>query len=131
MSATVGVAAATLLVVGGILAGPAILECSRDSKGFGACLRDKVADTGLIAPDTERTERPEIVADISSEPTLPQAPAGWMEANANEYDPPASVPVDLSSSPAAIAAVEAAPVLETLAAARLIGLANDADLFYR
>jgi hypothetical protein len=112
VSATVGVAVATLLVVGGILAGPAILECSRDSNGFGACLRDKAADTGLIAPDAERTERPDVVADVSSEPPLPPAPMGWMEAAANEYEAPASVPVDLAATAAGIAAMEAEPVSE-------------------
>jgi hypothetical protein len=108
VSATVGVALATLLVVGGILAGPAILECSSDPNGFGACLRDRVADSGLLAPDAERTEQPGVVADISSEPSLPPAPAGWMEANANEYEPPIGAPVDLTGSPAEIAAVEVA-----------------------
>ncbi|MEO7222723.1 MAG: hypothetical protein ABIY37_09640 [Devosia sp.] len=87
--ATIGVAAATLLVVGGILAGPSILECSRDADGFGACLREKVADSGLIAPD------------VSSEPS---PPAGWMEAVANEYEAPASTPVGLEGSRAELVA---------------------------
>jgi hypothetical protein len=87
--ATLGVAAATLLVVGGILAGPAVLECSREGGSFGACLRDKAGDSGLIAP----------------EPAIePPPPAGWMEAAANEYDAPASTPVDLLGSPAALLA---------------------------
>ncbi len=112
VSATVGVAAATLLVVGGILAGPSVLECSRDSNGFGACLRDKVADTGLIAPGGERVERPDIVADISSEPGPPPAPTGWMEAKANEYEPAPGVPVDLISSPVSVSVAEAPPPAE-------------------
>jgi hypothetical protein len=113
VSATVGVAIATLMVVGGILAGPAIIECSRDSNGFGACLRDKMAESGLISPDTEGIERPEIVADIpSAEPSAPETPTGWMEANANEYEPPASAFVDLTGTPADMAAAELAPVPE-------------------
>jgi hypothetical protein len=104
--ATLGVAAATLVVVGGILAGPSILECSRDADGFGACLRDKVAESGLIAPDDDGVDKPEVVADISSEPSAPPPPTGWMEAAANEFEPPTSVPVDLAGTPADIAVAE-------------------------
>jgi hypothetical protein len=96
--ATLGVAAATLLVVGGILAGPAVLECSRDPGGFGACLRDKVSDSGLIAPGTESLEQPSVVADISSEPEPP--PTGWMEAAANEFELPVAGLVELAGTPA-------------------------------
>ncbi len=110
--ATLGVAAATLLVVGGILAGPSILECSRDADGFGACLRDKVAESGLIAPDDERIEKPDVVADISSEPSAPPPPTGWMEANANELEPPVAVPVDLAGTPVDLAAIEVVPEAE-------------------
>ena len=112
MSATVGVAVATLLVVGGILAGPSLLECSRDSNGFGACLHDRMADGGLLAPEADSTEQPDTVADVSSEPSAPPAPAGWMEANANEYETPAAAPVGLTGSPATIAGAEAAPAAE-------------------
>lgn len=83
--ATLGVAAATLAVVGAILVGPSILECARDAGGFGACLRGKAADNGLISNE------------ISSEQP---APAGWMEAVANEYEPAASGPVELEGTPA-------------------------------
>jgi len=83
--ATLGVAAATLVVVGAILVGPALLECSRDGGGFGACLRGKAADSGLISQE------------LSSEQP---APAGWMEAVANEYAPPVSVQVELEGTPA-------------------------------
>jgi hypothetical protein len=91
--ATLGVAAATLLVVGGILAGPSILECSRDGGSFGACLRDKAGDSGLITPDPA---------------VEPPAPTGWMEAAANEFDAPPSAPVELAGSPAAMLANELA-----------------------
>jgi hypothetical protein len=110
--ATLGVAAATLIVAGGILAGPSILECSRDAKGFGACLREKVAESGLIAPGDESVEKPDVVADISSEPSIPVPPTGWMEANANEYEPPLSGSIDLAGTPADIAAVEVVPSVE-------------------
>ena len=68
--ATLGVATATVAVVGAIIVGPAILDCSRDAGAFGACLRGKAADSGLISPKAS-----------SEQPT----PAGWMEAVANEY----------------------------------------------
>ena len=103
MSATLGVAAATLLVVGGILAGPSILECSGHSGAFGTCLRDKLADTGLVSPE------PRTVADAPSEPSATPAPAGWMEAKANEYEPATSATADLISAPAAITATEVPP----------------------
>jgi hypothetical protein len=89
--ATLGAAAATLLVVGGILVGPSILECSRDAGGFGACLRAKAADNGLIAHD------------ISSEPP----PAGWMEAAANEFEAPVSAPIGLEGTRADLVAADA------------------------
>jgi hypothetical protein len=92
--ATLGVAAATLVVVGAILVGPSILECARDAGGLGACLRGKAAENGLISPD------------ISSDQP---APAGWMEAVANEYEAPASAPVELEGARADLLA-EAAEI---------------------
>lgn len=106
MHATLGAAAATLLVVGGILAGPSLIECSRDADGFGSCLREKVAESGLIAPETESVTKPEIVSDISSEPPLP---TDWMEVNANEYEPPIGPTVDLDGSSAELAVAPMAP----------------------
>ena len=97
LSLTISVAVATLVVVTGILAGPTILDCARDGSKFGACLRDRVADSGLIAPEGETIEKPELVSETPPPlPPLveePPPPAGWIEANANEYAPrdPASV----------------------------------------
>lgn len=78
LSLTIGVAVATLLVTGAIVAGPAILDCSRTPGGVGACLHARAVDHGLLhetpAPSTD-----------------PPHAAGWIEANATEYDaPPAS-----------------------------------------
>lgn len=112
MYVTLGAAAATLVVAGGILAGPAILECSASASGLGACLREKVAETGLVAPDAERAKQPEIVADMPVEPIVPAAPTGWMEANANEYGAPATAVVDLTGSPSELAAMEVVPSVE-------------------
>ena len=109
MSATIGVAVATLLVAGGIVAGPSILECSSDSNGFGTCFRDKLAAAGLLAPEAAPTGPPGIVADAPGEPPPAPAPAGWMQAAANEYEAPAGAPVELSGPAAGIAAIAAAP----------------------
>jgi hypothetical protein len=112
--ATLGVAAATLVVVGAIIAGPSILDCSKDPGGFGACLRDKLGDSGLTT------------SDVSSE--LPPA-GGWMEAVANEYEPPVSTPVELEGTPAdllaeaAISSVSAAVEVAVAPAAELATLA--------
>ncbi len=106
MSATLGVAAATLLVVGGILAGPSLLECSGNSGALVACLRDKLHDTGIVSPE------PETAADTPSESGAAPVPAGWMEAKANEYEAATSASADLISAPASITAVEASPPAE-------------------
>lgn len=96
--ATLGVAAATLVVVGAIIAGPSILDCSKDPGGFGACLRDKLGDSALTSPD------------VSSE----QPPAGgWMEAVANEYEPPVSTPVELEGTAADLLAEAAESSVST------------------
>jgi hypothetical protein len=95
LSTTIGVAAATLLVMGGILAGPAILDCAKDGSKFGACLRDKIAESGLIAPEGESVEKQILTSEVPSSEPLPEPsvvaetprPPGWIEANANEYAP--------------------------------------------
>ena len=82
LSLTISVALATLVVVTGILAGPTILDCARDGSKFGACLRDRVADSGLIAPEGETIEKPELVSETPPPlPPLveePPPPAGWI-----------------------------------------------------
>lgn len=84
---TVAAAMATLVVVGAILAGPAILDCSKVPGGFGACLRDRLDPTPVTPP-------------------APPLEDGWLDANANEYEPPASPPIELEASTAALSAVE-------------------------
>jgi hypothetical protein len=112
--ATLGVAAATLVVVGAILAGPSILECSRDPGGVGACLRDRLTDSVPVVPAPE-PEQPDMIADVSSEPSVP-APTGWMDVNANEYEPLAGEPVELAGVAADITATELLPAVEPPAA---------------
>jgi hypothetical protein len=84
---TAAAAMATLVVVGAILAGPAILDCSRTPGGFGACLRDRLDPTPVTPP-------------------APPLEDGWLDANANEYAPPASPPVELEASTATLSAAD-------------------------
>lgn len=85
VSLTIGVAVVTLLVAGGILAGPAILECSHQPGGIGACLRAKVQDAGLL-PDTPSSSSAPAVSLQTSTPSAEARPQGWLEANATEYE---------------------------------------------
>jgi hypothetical protein len=48
VSLTVGIAVATSLVVAGILAGPAILDCSKSDGGIAICLRAKAEAVGWL-----------------------------------------------------------------------------------
>jgi hypothetical protein len=94
VSLTIGATFATLLVAGGILAGPAIVDCSRQPDGVGACLRAKFDQSGLrqhaLVPPAPSAV-PETPASVAP-PTLAEArPQGWLEANATEYEPPASM----------------------------------------
>jgi len=50
LALTIGAAAATLVVILGILAGPSIVSCFNSEDGLGLCLRGKMADVGLAPP---------------------------------------------------------------------------------
>ena len=50
LALTIGAAAATLVVILGILSGPAIVSCFNSEDGLGMCLRGKMADLGLVPP---------------------------------------------------------------------------------
>ena len=93
LSLTIGVALATLVVIGGILAGPSIVDCSRQPDGIGACLRGKIQQSRLVS-HTPKSARPAVSAEIAPDPdpapsvaaeTGPRNP-GWIEANATEYE---------------------------------------------
>ncbi len=63
LALTIGAAAATLVVILGILSGPAIVSCFNSEDGLGLCLRGKMADLGLVpplpAPAVAEAETPE------------------------------------------------------------------------
>lgn len=121
LSFTIGIAFATLVVGGGILATPALLDCSHQPQSFGACLRGKVIDGGFLPPEPA----PPTVA--SSEPA--SRPAGWIEANATEYETPASGTAELSAEPGRLDAFGALPSAEISAGVALSdpGTAVSAD----
>ncbi len=78
---TFGTAAATLAVVIGVLAGPAMVECSTSSDGLGACLRGKIDGlVGAPAPvpvtaETESPAAPPTPAPVEQASPAPTAPA--------------------------------------------------------
>ena len=98
LSLTIGVAFVTVLIVGGILAGPTILDCSHQPQSFGVCLRDHLDHSQLVPVRDEPGQVPVLSSELStpSEPLPPahQAdsghPEGWLDARANEYEPPAT-----------------------------------------
>lgn len=111
LSLTIAVAFATLLVVGGILAGPSILDCARDARHLGACLHGKLEQGGLLpAPAPIPVQRP-IVPSEPAPPIVAEAPhsAGWIEANATEYEMPAAPGAELSAAQGLVDAGGLAP----------------------
>ncbi|HQZ12133.1 MAG TPA: LysM peptidoglycan-binding domain-containing protein [Devosia sp.] len=72
---TFGSAAATVVVVAGVLSGPSVVECSSSPDGLGACLRGKVESlTGAVAPAPAATAPATPVAtEMPSAPSQPAA----------------------------------------------------------
>ncbi len=99
LSLTIGVAFVTVLIVGGILAGPTILDCSHQPSRFGACLRDRL-DHSRLAPVKDEPSQAPVLSSESAAPSAPESPPshqadlghpdGWLDARANEYEPPAT-----------------------------------------
>lgn len=100
VSTTIGAATATLFVVGAILAWPIVSGCSGSAGGFGACLRDMLAERGILAPEDYSTERPGAPDVPAPLPVPPRPPSGWLEARAAEIAPNAIAPIELVGSPA-------------------------------
>eukprot|EP01035_Chromulina_nebulosa_P039728 gene39728-53711_t len=94
LSLTIAVACATLLVVGGILAGPTLIECSHKPGSLMACVDEKLArwEGPSEAPSSEA---PQVASSSSSvalsAPLLVESSneqPGWIDARATEYEPP-------------------------------------------
>lgn len=106
LSLTIGIAFATLVVATGILAGPAVLDCSQSPSSFGACLRGKVVESGLLPPEA---------APITSAEPTPRA-LGWIEANATEFEAPMPDVVQLRAEPGKLHADGALPSVPEISA---------------
>ena len=113
LSLTIGIAFATLVVGTGIIAGPAVFDCSQHPSSLGSCLRGKVVESGLLPPEP----MPPVL--VSSEEPALRAP-GWIEANATEYETPASGVAFLSAEPGRLDALGAIPSAEVSAETALV-----------
>lgn len=113
LSLTIGIAFATLVAGTGIVAGPAVFDCSQHPSSFGSCLRGKVVQGGFLPPEP----MPPVL--VSSEDPALRAP-GWIEANATEYEAPASGVAFLSAEPGRLDAVGALPGTEVNAEIALV-----------
>jgi hypothetical protein len=124
LSFTIGIAVATLVAGSGILVGPTVLQCSRQPQSVGACLRARVVDAGFLPPE------PTPPAIVSSQESVSRAP-GWIEANATEYETPASGVAALSAQPGQLDAFGALPGPEISAEIALVdpGVTMQADGF--
>lgn len=85
LALTIGAAAATLVVIFGVLTGPAIVSCFNSEDGLGLCLRGKMAEVGLVPPlpepaiaeaETAAGEASPAIAEeaVSPEPELDVTP---------------------------------------------------------
>jgi hypothetical protein len=92
-AATFGIATATVIAVAGIIAGPAVMRCSSADEGVLACLHERLADSGLSFTDLSLSA-PSSTAPSQAIVDVPRQ-AGWIEANAGEYEPPTSAVAEL------------------------------------
>ena len=112
LSLTIVVACATLLVVGGILAGPTLLECSHKPGSLMACVDEKLA-RWQGSPEASSSPEPQLASSSSSvalsAPLLVESSTerpGWIDARATEYEPPRASSVEApasSANPASVA----------------------------
>ncbi len=112
VSTTIGAATATLFVVVAILAWPTVSLCSRDTAGFGACLRGILAERGILGPEGYSTDRPSGPDAPAPLPVAPLPSSGWLEARAAEIMPDALATIELVGSPAGELSGEGKSVLE-------------------
>jgi nucleoid-associated protein YgaU len=90
LALTIGAAAATLVVVAAILAGPTLVNCSSSADGLAACFRDSLGKAGLL-PKTGITT-PETAPAEAAAPHAGPTPAGTSK--------PAATPDTVTVSPA-------------------------------
>ncbi|SMQ61504.1 Nucleoid-associated protein YgaU, contains BON and LysM domains [Devosia lucknowensis] len=102
LALTIGAAAATLLVILGVLSGPSIVSCFNSSDGMGQCLRGKMADVGLVpaAPPVATAEAEQPAAEATAaavEEAVPDEPA-------LDVTPPADAVADVADVDGVVAA---------------------------
>lgn len=74
---TLAAAAGTLVIVGGVLGGPAVLRCASAPEGLLACLRGEIVDVGLLPEPTvvaEPVATPMVSPDPPPVEPIPTAP---------------------------------------------------------
>ncbi len=64
---TIVAAVATIIVIGAIAAGPTALNCASSDDGFGACMRQQLADMGLVAQQPAPVSAPVETAEAEDE----------------------------------------------------------------
>ncbi len=130
LSLTIAVAFATLLVVGGILAGPAIRSCWGDTGRIGACLHNRLEQGGLLPATPEPAQVPVLPAQAPPQivAEMPPHHSGWIEANATEYEP-APVANAVLSAPSGSIAVDGIAIApaDAAAEARLTAALGDLE----
>jgi hypothetical protein len=98
---TAGIAAATLVIVVGVLAGPAIARCAADGGNVLVCLRGKVVAAGLLPaalPSSIEAVDTSSAAPVVAE-VRPDHDDGWLQANAAELATPPVAMVSLAPLP--------------------------------
>jgi nucleoid-associated protein YgaU len=110
----------------GLVAGPTIADCSASQAGFGACLRTRMADAGLIpgvtttpADDVELTVLEPILPAPSAEPavTVADVPAEPATPAAEPVTPTAEPVTPTAEPTTTVADVPAEPLTPTVDAA--------------
>jgi len=97
LALTIIAAGATLVVVGGVFTGPSVLGCLGTSADFGVCVRDSMAQSGLLP---EAPVQPTEIAAIASRGVAPAPTAPEASATADKLVGSTSGPAPANSGPA-------------------------------
>ena len=104
LALTIGAAAATLLVILGVLSGPAIVSCFNSEEGMGFCLRGKMADVGLAPPlPAPAVAEAESAEEAPAEVNVATAEEAVSSEPALDVTPPAEA-LDVAAADGVIAA---------------------------
>ncbi|RYE73843.1 MAG: hypothetical protein EOP19_28765, partial [Hyphomicrobiales bacterium] len=95
---TFAAAAGTLVVVVGVLAGPAILQCSSSAEGLLSCLRQQVVEAGLM-PGEEPVPAPAVSAEVEPPAKLEATAPAEPDVNLVRAEPDGSVIIAGTAEP--------------------------------